>query len=357
MLFFTLIGPLTFWPAFCASTMHPLSRYPVFVMGMLGGELVVRNQQQQQQQQQQQHDQQHQQQQSCNTSHRHDDIANGDRDMTKHLSGMPWVHLTFLRLFPLPCAPLRPCCITSPPSSSSSPQQPSSSFSTQRTVLWSHRAVSQSVRLLLLTIGVILMSIWTPIPFGDPMAFFWIKVGAVWWQAMVPFAQLEVILALGQPFSSSSHSQQSTDHQLSHPEEVEVPTSLTCSTTASNTTSISTTTTATTGAVTATTVLHKYLVLFLCHPYLQILGQYSMNIYLVHWLVLKYVTWGVNRGFVPLPWPESVSCDDTRYICITITMTITRKRFLVLKNLPLIQNTSSNFKYIISHTPMSHFLS
>ena len=267
VLFFTLIGPLTFWPAFCASTMHPLSRYPVFVMGMLGGELAVRYH----------HQQQHHL--PCNDSHRHEDRAIGDRDRAKSLSVMPWTRLTLFRLFPLPCTPLRNCCMTTSSSSSSSSSES-----------WSHRAISQSIRLLLLTIGVIILGIWTPVPPNDPMALFWIKVGAVWWQAVVPFAQLEVILALGQ---SSSPSQQSGDHDRAEA-------------------SASLTTPPTTTTTTTTAVLHRYLVLFLCHPYLQLLGQWSMNIYLVHWLVLKYVTWGVNRHFVPLPWPESFSCDENR---------------------------------------------
>jgi hypothetical protein len=33
---------LGFWPAFAAATFHPLSRYPLFLMGIFAGELCNR---------------------------------------------------------------------------------------------------------------------------------------------------------------------------------------------------------------------------------------------------------------------------------------------------------------------------
>ena len=40
--FYTLLPYLGFWPAFCFSTMNPLSRYPLFLMGVYGGEILYR---------------------------------------------------------------------------------------------------------------------------------------------------------------------------------------------------------------------------------------------------------------------------------------------------------------------------
>ena len=42
ILFFSLVGVVGFWPAFCAATMHPVSRWPLFAMGVVAGELLHR---------------------------------------------------------------------------------------------------------------------------------------------------------------------------------------------------------------------------------------------------------------------------------------------------------------------------
>lgn len=43
VLFFGLVSVVEFWVAFCAATMNPLSRMPVFMMGMCGGILCLRH--------------------------------------------------------------------------------------------------------------------------------------------------------------------------------------------------------------------------------------------------------------------------------------------------------------------------
>lgn len=40
--FYVLAPFLTFWPAFAAATMHPITRYPLFLMGSYAGELLKR---------------------------------------------------------------------------------------------------------------------------------------------------------------------------------------------------------------------------------------------------------------------------------------------------------------------------
>jgi peptidoglycan/LPS O-acetylase OafA/YrhL len=39
---FLFVSPLGFWPAFCAATMNPIFRFPLFLMGIFAGELRVR---------------------------------------------------------------------------------------------------------------------------------------------------------------------------------------------------------------------------------------------------------------------------------------------------------------------------
>lgn len=189
ILFFGTITTITFWPAFCLATMHPIVRIPLFLMGIYGGELLNR------------------------------------------YSAMKEQDTTLLGVWPR--GHFFPCCCT-----------PGEEKSTNREIdeaRWTSFAFWQALGLLLLTVavGIINQAV------GEIL-------GAVWLQAIVPFAQLELIVALTQQSRSSLVN------------------------------------------LLLTTRLAKYL------------GKISMTIYLVHYPLIYFVCWG-NYGFRSLSWPTGAS--------------------------------------------------
>ena len=185
-----LLTPLGFWPSFCFATMHPLSRLPLFLMGIYAGELRVRS---------------------------------GSLSL---LSVWPRAVACF---FPTPlCA-----C-------SCSLQSAKDGNGDGEVDAWTTRAFNRSLGLFAATLIV---------AGGNSLAGTNI-VGAVWFQAIVPFCQLEIVLALTLQSTSS--------------------------------------------------LLHRAL----AAPLARFLGKISMTIYLIHYSVIFYVEWGAY-GFRSVVWPAN----------------------------------------------------
>lgn len=152
-----VVTPLGFWPAFAAATMNPISRFPLFLMGVYAGELRMR----------------------------------AARKQISLLSSWPRAIFSF---FPGTCA----CC--SPSSTlSAPPAQLSSMLLLQNAdsdiennhgdveqALWTGKALWLGLGLLALTLSVSL---------ANSLAGTNI-LGAIWLQALVPFCQLKFIVAL-----------------------------------------------------------------------------------------------------------------------------------------------------------------
>lgn len=150
--------PLGFWPAFAAATMNPISRFPLFLMGVYAGELRVR----------------------------------AARKQISLLSAWPRALWSF---FPGTCAFCSPSSTLSPPAQLSSPLllQNSDSHSdiennhgNVEEALWTGKALRLGLGLLALTLLVSL---------ANSLAGTNI-LGAIWLQALVPFCQLKFIVAL-----------------------------------------------------------------------------------------------------------------------------------------------------------------
>lgn len=168
VLYFTTWG---FWPAFCAATMHPLSRLPLMLMGMYAGELCHR-------------------------------AASGEAALVEyHATGarsvVLWEAWPTAALYMWPCSTC--CCRPSPVSASSSSTEFSAVQLQQghdrdgldgeeeaEETLWSALAFKASMGLLLLTLLVAGANSLA----GTNIA------GALWLQAVVPHWQLTIIVAL-----------------------------------------------------------------------------------------------------------------------------------------------------------------
>jgi len=121
--------------------MHPLSRFPLFVMGMAAGELHVRS----------------------------------------PAAAMPWPTCVAFHLFPCACV----CGVRNILPRAHLPDD---------VEYWRYRATSQALRLVVVTAMVVVGSVVAPV--NDPLGGFVVKGGCVWYQAIVPFAQAEVIVGL-----------------------------------------------------------------------------------------------------------------------------------------------------------------
>ena len=178
VLYFTSWG---FWPAFCAATMHPLSRLPLMLMGMYAGELCHR-------------------------------ASSGEAALVEyHATGrrsvVLWEAWPESSLYMWPCSSC--CCrprsvLTSSSSSSQSPELsvlPDSSLQLQQReqerdsadgayaaeeALWTSLALKSSLGLLLLTMLVSAANTLSRQNIS----------GALWFQAIVPHWQLTIIVAL-----------------------------------------------------------------------------------------------------------------------------------------------------------------
>lgn len=196
-----LFSGLGFWPAFCASTMNPISRIPLLLMGMYAGELCLRTSTHQ----------------ASQSSH------------PATLSAI-WPRSYF---FLYPCPPSLKCCTTATTPHSEAEEE---SF-------WTRRAGMYCYGLFALTL---IVSILNSVAGTNIL-------GSVWFQAIVPWAQLEIIVSLTRQSSR--------------------------------------------------TCIHKALTT----PLARFLGKISMTIYLVHYVIIWYVEWGINDWHA-VNWPTN---DDT----------------------------------------------
>ena len=197
LLFPALLPLLGFWPAFAASTMNPLSRLPVFLMGAYAGELCVRS---------------------------------------KDGEPLPW--------------PPSLCLIL--PYGTPRPSDTDAHRSTTDSAYWTGRATRQSLLLLTATIAVSMLDAAVRLGLGGGSV-----LGCVWLQALVPFAQLEVLVGLTRAHTSA-------------------PITLT---------------------------LRSPLALWL--------GERSLCLYLVHFPVIRYLCWAVHGG--SLEWPGDGDCSADTY--------------------------------------------
>ena len=146
ILFFITVPFIGFWPAFALSTMNPITRYPLFKMGVVLGELMNRSQR--------------------------DNVA---------LSQL-W-QKSIILLFPyLPCGNNNSGVKYSQISNLSEVEKKGMSLTDKE--YWKKSAVTTSVFLLVITLSVAIINIFASL------------LGAVWLQAIVPYAQSVVIIAL-----------------------------------------------------------------------------------------------------------------------------------------------------------------
>jgi peptidoglycan/LPS O-acetylase OafA/YrhL len=154
--FYVLAPFLTFWPAFAAATMHPITRYPLFLMGIYAGELLKR----------------------------------ASTDPTLKLSAL-WPQ----KLLLFPCSA---CCCARPPSSTFGGTNGGGSYRASMDddelakdkQFWTRSANWASGWLFLLTLLVFAADTAVAAVGGGGIN------GAVWFQAVVPFLQLELLVAL-----------------------------------------------------------------------------------------------------------------------------------------------------------------
>lgn len=186
-----------FWPAFAAATMHPLVRYPLFLMGAFAGELCRRRE------------------------------------------GLPllWPN-SGLGFFPACC-----CCKV---------EYDGNLASNNASEIWSNRCLRACQLFLIATASISFVDALVRYQSGDVDATI---LGAWWYQAIVPFIQLEIIVGLTRLNDADS--------------------------------------------VVKT---------FLLHPYTQYLGKISVCIYLIHWVLIYYLCWSIEGA--PLKWPSSYECED-----------------------------------------------
>jgi peptidoglycan/LPS O-acetylase OafA/YrhL len=190
---------LGFWPAFAAATMQPLVRYPLFLMGAFAGELCRRRR------------------------------------------GQPllWPSSGLL-FFPSCC-----CCKV----------EYEAALLTEETAShhWSKRSFNSSALFVATTLAVALVDAVARYGVGGDRDSGSI-LGGWWYQAIVPFIQLEIIVALTRERSTESVTQR-----------------------------------------------------ILLHPVAQWLGKISLSIYLVHWVLIYYLCWLLEGG--RLRWPAEYECD------------------------------------------------
>ena len=195
VLFFVLFPFAGFWPAFAAATMNPVSRLPVFLMGVCAGELCRRGE-----------------------------------------VGSVWP-----RGFVLPFV----CCSSSLATAAKMNISNDTSLDEEG---WTARAFWQATGLLCVTLLVAVVDKTVQSSGLSSVGI----VGAVWFQALVPFAQLELVVAL-------------TQHR-------------------------------------GTSLLHRLLTTDMA----KFLGRISMTVYLLHYQVIYFFCFALH-GFQPLSWPTGSS--------------------------------------------------
>ncbi len=191
ILFFGLVFILGFWPAFAAATMQPLSRFPLFVMGICAGELCLRQ----------------------------DNALNA-----------LWSNCILSMFPPCKCCSIRESLVSS-------------------TVPTMQRFASCFFSLLGAFLITFIVDTAVRVQGGGGI------LGAVWLQAMVPAAQLQIIVHL-----------------------------------------------------TSADVIRSDVGAFLGGQVMQFLGKISMCIYLIHWPVIYMLCWAIEGD--SLSWPRDWSCPD-----------------------------------------------
>lgn len=224
VVFFTLIASLGFWPAFCAATMNPISRYSVFLMGVYAGEL---------------------------SNRRTDD------------SGIPLWPESFAYLIPL--FPGKYFCSN----------QTLPSNSEDQLSFWKNKAVKQSSFLLIATLLVSVLGIINKV-IGTGGSI----LGGVWYQAIVPFSQLEVVISLVNDNGESLVSK----------------------------------------------VLRT--------PFGLWLGKISMTIYLLHWCLIYYLCWIVQGE--KRTWPSNLTCSNNDDACIEEVDTFMQEGLIPIWGIPVV---------------------
>jgi len=145
ILFFVTVAFIGFWPAFALSTMNPITRYPLFKMGVVLGELINRSQR--------------------------DNVA---------LSQI-WPKSIIL-LFPYILYNNNSVVKYSQISNLSEVEKKGMSLTDKE--YWKKSVVNTSVFLLVITLAIAIINIFASL------------LGALWLQAIVPYAQSVVIIAL-----------------------------------------------------------------------------------------------------------------------------------------------------------------
>lgn len=215
VLFFITIIFLGFWPAFALSTMNPITRYPLFLMGVYAGEISLRD--------------------GRNSS----------------------LSSSMLLLFPL-----SQCCCSGTESTGT----------VDRRYYWSRRATIQGISLLILTLIVTGLDAFVKFTKSSTGL-----LGEIWFQAIVPFAQLDLIMALSHDGGESFISK--------------------C----------------------------------LQHPILLWLGKRSMCIYLIHYPLIYYLCWMIHGR--SLTWP---TCSDSSDTCSDQWSQFNEVRTIPLWGIPIV---------------------
>jgi peptidoglycan/LPS O-acetylase OafA/YrhL len=198
VLFVPLLLTVGYWPAFAAATMNPLSRYPVFLMGVYAGELSRRI--------------------SLEESY-------------------DWPSSLFSWF---------PSCCFDATSLSSYRTKPA----TGEVSYWKSRVDSLALSLLYVTLAVCFSDALVRYLGGASDGFF----GGVWYQAIVPFIQLELIVALTRDNGES-----------------------------------------------VTSKVFR-------HSLFQWLGKLSLCIYLIHLPVMRYLLWIIHGARIT--WPDEMDCEE-----------------------------------------------
>lgn len=197
-LFPALVVVVGFWPAFAAATMQPIVRYPVFLMGACAGELCRR----------------------------------------RRGLALIWPN-SGLGFFPACC-----CCRVE--------YDVALEATAAATGAWSARCWTASMLFALVTASVASVDAVVRYQGRDTSSGI---LGGWWYQAVVPFIQLEIVVSLTRDFREDSV----TNH-------------------------------------------------FFRHTISQWLGDLSMCIYLVHWVLIQYLCWGIEGK--ALTWPDQYDCPD-----------------------------------------------
>jgi peptidoglycan/LPS O-acetylase OafA/YrhL len=259
-----LIPFLGFWPAFCLGTMHPFSRIWCFAMGVAAGILCLRYQ------------------------HEHE---------------MPWFTDSSW-FFPLRSWNCK-CCSA----------LPDRLFGILR--FYTNQDFEQTMFLQTYAIVAITL-IYTA---GD----FYVRYqsdykrsndGAIWFQALVPFAQLNIIVAMtrhshrviAKVSAATSSGAKGSSSAVGDSAMVATTAMVAATATLGQQEQMENgTATAATTAVRDDGPPTNAISRFLRHPINVWLGELSMSIYLVHYPLAFYITWA-NRGKVRLEWPDHFDC-------------------------------------------------